>query len=68
MSARPDLIALERAAYERAPLSQLRAVRVALSLHSWGNSAAEAARLEAVEALIHERLAEACRKRRGGAL
>ena len=65
MSARPDLIAIERAAYQRAPLSQLRAVRVALSLHSWGNSPAEAARLEAVEALIHERLAEACRKRRG---
>lgn len=68
MSARPDLIALERAAYLRAPLSQLRAVRLALSLHSWGNSPAEAARLEAVEALIHERLAEACRKRRGAAL
>ena len=59
MSAFRDLIAAERAAYERAPLSQLRAARVALSLHSWSNTTQEAARLEA---LIHERL----RARRSG--
>lgn len=64
MSSWADLIAEERRAYQRAPLSQLRAVRLALSLHSWGNSLREKARLEAVEALLHERLAEACRARR----
>lgn len=56
MSGWVDLIAQERAAYERAPLSQLRAVRLALSLHSWGNSLQEKARLEAVDRLVHERL------------
>ena len=56
MSSWADLIASERAAYQGAPLSQLRAVRLALSLHSWGNSPRERARLEAVEALIHDRL------------
>lgn len=55
-----DLVAAERAAYERAPLSQLRAVRLALGLHSWGNSLTEQARLEAVKQLIRERGARRC--------
>lgn len=63
-----DLVAAERAAYERAPLSQLRAVRLALSLHSWGNSLQEQARLEAVDRLVHERLRSySANKRKGGA-
>lgn len=52
-----ELIETERAAYERAPLKELRAVRLALSIHSWGNTTEEQARLEAVDGLIHARLA-----------
>lgn len=62
MNAWPDLLAIERRAYTNAPLQELQAVRVALSLHSWSNSLQEQARLKAVTSLIHERL-RARRKR-----
>ena len=51
-----EMIDAERAAYERAPLWELRAVRTALAFHSWGNTTQEKARAEAVEQLVHERL------------
>ena len=51
-----EMIEAERAYYERAPLRELQAVRVALAIHSWGNTMQEKARAEAVEALVHERL------------
>ncbi len=50
-----NLVEVERTLLKRAPLSELRAVRRALSLHSWGNSLTEQARLEAVRQLIRER-------------
>jgi hypothetical protein len=53
-----DMIAGERAAYERAPMSELRTIRVALAVHSWGNTLQEKARAEAVEQIIHARLRE----------
>jgi hypothetical protein len=51
-----EMIDAERAAYERAPLWELRAVRTALAFHSWGNTTQEKARAEAVEGLIHAKL------------
>jgi hypothetical protein len=51
-----EMIDAERAAYERAPLSELRKVRLALSIGVWGNTTQENARLEAVEGLIHAKL------------
>ena len=51
-----EMIDAERAAYERAPLPELRKVRLALSIGVWGNTTQENARLDAVEWLIHERL------------
>lgn len=59
-----DRIEQERALYQRAPLSELRAVRLALSLHSWGNSLQERARPEAVDQLVHERLRSAAAQRK----
>jgi hypothetical protein len=52
-----EMIDAERAAYERAPMQELRNTMVALSIHSWGNTLEEQARLEAVDGLIHARLA-----------
>lgn len=60
-----DMIEAERRQYERAPMSELRAVRLALALHSWGNTLQEKARAEAVEAIIHGRLAGRMRGERG---
>jgi hypothetical protein len=51
-----DLIAQERRAFARAPLSELRATRVTLAIHAWGNSLQEKARAEAIEEIIHARL------------
>jgi hypothetical protein len=51
-----DLIAQERRAFARAPLSELRAIRLALAFHAWGNSLQEKARAEAIGAIIHDRL------------
>jgi hypothetical protein len=51
-----DMIEGERAAYERAPMGELRTIRVALAVHSWGNTLQEKARAEAVEQIIHARL------------
>jgi hypothetical protein len=51
-----QLIATERARFERAPMSQLRSTRLALSIHAWGNTTEEKARKEAIEAIIHARL------------
>lgn len=42
----------ERRAYGRASRQELRAVERALTLHSWGNSLREAARLMAVRDLL----------------
>jgi hypothetical protein len=53
-----DMIVGERAAFERAPMSELRTIRVALAVHSWGNTLQEKARAEAVEQIIHARLRE----------
>jgi len=58
-----DMIDGERAAYERAPMSELRQVRVALALHSWGNSLQEKARAEAVDQIISARLARRMKER-----
>lgn len=58
-----DMIDGERAAYERAPMWELRAVRKALALHSWGNSLQEKARAEAVEQIISARLARRMKER-----
>lgn len=58
-----DMIDGERAAYERAPMSELRAVRTALALHSWGNSLQEKARAEAVEQIIGARLSRRMKER-----
>ena len=59
-----ELIERERAAYERAPMRELRNVMVALSLHSWGNTLEEQARLVAVEKIVHERLARRMKERK----
>jgi hypothetical protein len=50
------LIESERAMYERAPMSELRNVRLALALHGWSNTLQEKARKDAVELIIHSRL------------
>jgi hypothetical protein len=52
-----ELIAQERKAYSNAPMRELRNVRLALALHSWGNTTQEQARAQAIETIIHERLA-----------
>lgn len=52
-----QLIAQERKAYRNAPLRELRNVRLALALHAWGNTTQEQARAQAIETIIHERLA-----------
>lgn len=59
-----EMIDAERARYERAPMHELRNVRLALSIGSWGNTLEEKARAEAVERLVHERLARRMRERR----
>jgi len=58
-----EMIDGERAAYERAPTRELQAVRVALALHSWGNSLQEKARAEAVEQIMSARLARRMKER-----
>ena len=58
-----ELVEGERAAYERAPTRELRQVRVALALHSWGNSLQEKARAEAVEQIISARLSRRMKER-----
>jgi len=58
-----EMIDGERAAYDRAPMSELRAVRVALALHGWGNSLQEKARAEAVEQIISARLSRRMKER-----
>lgn len=52
-----ELVAQERKAYSNAPMRELRNVRLALAFHSWGNTTQEQARAQAIEAIIHERLA-----------
>lgn len=58
-----ELIAKERARLERAPMSELRATRLALALHSWGNTLEEKARQAAIEEIIHSRLAKRMKSR-----
>jgi hypothetical protein len=58
-----ELIEAERARYERAPMRELRNVLVALSIGSWGNTPEEQARLEAVDMIIHDRLARRMKER-----
>lgn len=50
-----SLYTQERAAYARAPVTELRAVERALCLHPWGNSPREAMRLVAVRDILAER-------------
>jgi len=45
----------EAALYAKAPPAQLRAVIKALSLHSWGNSPRERARLAACKDLMRDK-------------
>jgi hypothetical protein len=52
-----ELIAEELRAYSNAPMRELRNVRLALAFHSWGNTKREKARAQAIETIIHERLA-----------
>ena len=52
-----QLIEQERKAYCNAPMRELRNIRLALAYHSWGNTTQEQARKEAIETIIHERLA-----------
>lgn len=52
-----DMIAAERNRLERTPLWELKATRLALAFHSWNNTLEEKARAEAVEQIIHARLA-----------
>jgi hypothetical protein len=63
MSGFQELIEAERARYERAPMHELRNVRLALSIGSWGNTLEEQARLEAVEGLIHAKLSRRMKER-----
>ena len=51
-----DMIEGERVRYERAPMGELRTIRVALAVHSWGNTLQEKARDQAVEQIIKARL------------
>lgn len=51
-----ELIALERATYERASMQELRSVRMALAIHAWGNTLQEKARADAIEQIMHARL------------
>jgi hypothetical protein len=54
-----ELVQSERARFERAPLSELRATRLALALHCYSNTLEEKARADALEEIIHDR----CRNR-----
>jgi hypothetical protein len=58
-----DMIDGERAAFERAPMGELRTIRVALAVHSWGNTLQEKARAEAVEQIIKARLSARMKER-----
>lgn len=51
-----ELIETEKARFCNAPLTELRNISVALSIHSFGNTLEEKARLDAVKSLISERL------------
>ena len=52
-----ELIALERATYKRASMQELRSIRMALAIHAWGNTLQEQARANAIEQIMHARLA-----------
>lgn len=58
-----EMIDAERARYERAPMHELRNVRLALSIGSWGNTLEEKARLEAVNMIVSDRLARRMKER-----
>jgi len=58
-----ELIETERARYERAAMHELRNVRLALSIGSWGNTLEEQARLIAVDMIVHDRLARRMKER-----
>lgn len=58
-----ELIATEKARFQRASFGELRNVSLALALHSHGNTLEEQARREAVDQLISER----CKAKRKGA-
>lgn len=57
------MIEAERARYERAPMHELRNVRLALSIGSWGNTLEEKARLEAINMIVSDRLARRMKER-----
>jgi hypothetical protein len=50
-----ELIETEKARFCNAPLTELRNISVALSIHSFGNTLEEKARLDAIKSLISER-------------
>jgi hypothetical protein len=52
-----DMVTSERTRLERTPLWELKAMRLALAYHSWNNTLEEKARAEAVEQIVHGRLA-----------
>lgn len=54
--ANPSLYDQERAAYARASKQELRAVERALTMHPWGNSLRESARLLAVRDLLKSKV------------
>lgn len=51
-----ELIISEAARLQRASTRELSSIAAALSLHSWGNTLEEKARLDAAKRLIDERL------------
>lgn len=59
-----EMIDAERAFFKDRPMKELRNTMAALSLHSWSNTLEEQARLEAVEKIVHERLARRMKERR----
>ena len=58
-----EMIDAERARLERTPLWELKAMRLALAYHSWNNMLEEKARAEAVEQIVHGRLAQRMKRK-----
>ena len=52
-----DMVMAEVKRYVATPTKELRQIRLALALHRWGTTLQENARAEAVEQIIHGRLA-----------
>jgi hypothetical protein len=63
MNAFSKMVEAERLRYAGASMGTLRNVMVALSLHSWGNTMEEQARLQAVQDIVSNRLARRMKER-----